>query len=206
MKRLLSSLIVLASCCVAQTTDTPLTLDASGMAKYCTVGGLPAPVYTSAQQADMDAFAAPFNNLIYGQRITCAIPVSCTVCDVILGFVENRGGPGDTPIAAGGRVFTVSFNGTVSDPIDLAKLAGARNPWQKSWKVAGFDGLLRINFQTLIPGMNAIASSARISNAVMPSNPVMIMPIPILPNCLAPIACIYDVSSNRWTFTITTAQ
>lgn len=143
-----------------------MSLDAPALANFCTG----ATLYGSAQQADMEDFAAPFNQLLYAQRWSCAIPVACSLCNVTIGFIENRSGLDPTsPIGPGRRVFTVAFNGMVSDPIDLFKAAGPRMPVRKTWRVAGFDGILRLTFQTQVAGMNAIASLIEISEAAAPA-------------------------------------
>ncbi len=203
MKAILSALFGFAALGWAQ---TPIfSLDAAALAQYCPT----AKFYSSADQADMDQLPVPYNTLLMGQRWTCAIPVSCTVCKVTIGFVENR----STNIGPGKRVFTVSFNGMVSDPIDLFKLAGSRTPYRKSWTVPGFDGILRLSFQTLVNGMNAIASLVEIID-VTPVGPagkdgkdgadgnglLKIVPAPARLACDPALAfqCAYDPATNTW--------
>jgi len=150
LKIIVLGLALIEGLCLAQSAPL-VSLDAPAMAQYCT-----GKEYGAADQADMAMLPAPYNALMYGTpRWTCAIPVTCSLCRVTLGFVENRLA---TNITVGQRIFTVTLNGTTSDPIDLVKLAGARKPWQKSWTVGGFDGFIHLTFQSLITGMNATAS------------------------------------------------
>jgi len=186
--------MVLAGCCAGQNVN----LDSAGLAKYCT--GM--KQYGAADQPDMANLAAPYNALIYAQKFSCTIPVSCQLCRVTIGFVENR----LTQIGVGQRVFTVSLNGLVSSPIDLFKLVGSQKGLQQSWTVPGFDGFLRLTFTSLVTGMNALASSLQAGDALPPAaapSPVMMLPVPFIPICGIPLACPYDPATNRYNFSLT---
>lgn len=129
--------------------------DAPALGQFC--NGIP---YGPAQQADLNDIPAPYNTLIYAKTLRCDIPVSCVLCKVTLGFLENRSDP--TLIGPGKRIFTVSLNGGVSDPLDLFILAGPKAPYIRSWTIPVYDKKVHLILTATV--LNALLSTVLIEN------------------------------------------
>lgn len=195
MKSFVITFCLFAMSAFAQTTS----IDASVLATMCPGASL----YDSSKQADMDSLPVPFNRLVYAPKFTCVIPVTCTLCRVTLGFVENRSDP--ATIGPGKRLFTVSFPGGTSDVIDLFVVAGVRTPYQRVWMVPVYDGKLRITLSA--SALNALLSQVSTSEyltigIVGPPGPqgnagyVEVRVLPGILQCAEPIFCQTDPNTN----------
>lgn len=132
------------------------TLDAVNLKPFCGT----AVLYGPAQQADMADLQIPYDNLLYAPVIKCDIPVTCVLCRVTLGFVENRSDP--TLIGPGKRLFTVSLNGGVSEPLDLFTLVGPKNVMVRTWTFPVFDKTVHLVLKASL--LNALLSTVMINN------------------------------------------
>ena len=143
------------------------SFDAPALASYC--NGIE---YGVAQQANLATIAPPYNTLMYGPQFSCTIPVTCPLCMVTMGFMEDRSDP--TLIGPGQRLFTVMLNGNVSDVIDLFSLAGPLTPTARTWIIPVYNQKLTIIFSAT--KLNALVSTITIANTPMTSpcgvNPV----------------------------------
>lgn len=147
---LLIMLALSSICCWSQ------SLTASSLTAMCPG----AVLYSAAQQADLANLSPPYNSLLYAPTFPCNIPVTCTLCKVTLGFFENRMPP---TIGPKQRLFTVMFNGQVSDSLDLFSLVGSQKPYTRTWTVPVYDGFLHLSLRAQL--LNALLSTVTVSDA-----------------------------------------
>lgn len=145
------------------------TFNGASLAGVCT--GVP---YSSQQQPDLEMIAPPFNTLVYAKSFTCTIPVTCSLCSVTLGFMENR----LTAIGPRQRLFTVGFNGNLSDSLDLFTLAGPQISYRRTWTVPVYNGVLKLTLSALV--LNALLSEVVVKD-YLPS-----VPTAVVMQCLGP--------------------
>jgi len=158
---LLCCLVCSASTLVRLTSGGPGGVDPQGNVWAADASFSGGAAWTVANQPGLASQPIPYQSLRYsnppGASFSYSFAVPSAQYTVLLRFLE----PNKT--AAGQRIFTVAINGIVVLPgLDLFNVAGALQPYDKTFTVDGSGGTIRIDFSAAMG--NAVISAIEIDN------------------------------------------